>query len=315
MISVDEAIASLIPRFSEYYSALMQFYEDSDQLFGTPGDETQRPIFYMGEESDLNKAIDTLSTEEFWTESSRSASPCFPFSSFFMLLRHDHLDSWSAIYVRTGWSQGSFLINLLCMQYNRSRWFPFLFLIFTREQKENLQYGWLLRQALEFQLDSDAKGLTLFDRSNSLVSTFDVVNGLPLSHWVYYFGKKVNQMCILIAHPSNYIVKETPTLTPHEARRVEQGKRFPDAKRPRYIIVDHDVLVGKYRPQGTHASPVPHQRRGHWMRLAERCKHAKAQGIDKTWVRDCNIGETDFVRGGRRYEVLLDFQSKMKQGT
>lgn len=109
----------------------------------------------------------------------------------------------------------------------------------------------------------------------------------------------------LICHPENYIVKETPLLTSHEAKRIESGKRFPDAKRPRYLIVDHDVLVGRLKPHGTHASPIPHQRRGHWMRLAERCKHLRARGVDKVYVKDCNVGPSDFIVNNRRYQVLL----------
>lgn len=114
----------------------------------------------------------------------------------------------------------------------------------------------------------------------------------------------------LIAHPSNYIVRETPTLTPKEQRRVATGKNFPDAKRPRYLIVDHEVLVNRMKPQGTHAAPAPHQRRGHWRRLAERCKYARARGNWKTWVRDCKVGETDFVANNRRYQVLMDFHDR-----
>lgn len=110
----------------------------------------------------------------------------------------------------------------------------------------------------------------------------------------------------LIAHPENYIVKESPQLTPHEANRLERGKRFPDAKRPRYLIVDHYVLVGRLKPQGTHSSPVPHQRRGHWMRLAERCKHAQARGVNRVYVKSCDVGPRDFVVNKRRYQVLLE---------
>lgn len=117
----------------------------------------------------------------------------------------------------------------------------------------------------------------------------------------------------MISHPSNYIVKESPQLTPREARRIESGKRFPDAKRPRYIIVDHDVLVGMQKPAGTHASPIPHRRRGHWMRLSERCRHAKERGLEKVFVRDCYVGNRDFIVSGRRYQVLLDFQEQAKK--
>lgn len=119
----------------------------------------------------------------------------------------------------------------------------------------------------------------------------------------------------LICHPQNYIIRESPKLTDHELKRVRSGKRFPAAKAPRYIVVDHDVLLGIRCLGGTHASPVPHQRRGHWMRLSERCRHARERGLEKVWVRDAYVGETDFIQNGRRYQVLLDFQDKVKAGT
>jgi hypothetical protein len=139
----------------------------------------------------------------------------------------------------------------------------------------------------------------------------------PITQFVSEMVGGASSWCRLLAmisHPANYIVKETPLLTQKEARKVEEGKRFPNQKRSRYIIVDHEVLVNRLKPQSTHASPVPHQRRGHWMRLSERCKHARARGSDRVWVKDCNVGESDFVVSNRRYQVLLDFQDKVKAG-
>lgn len=127
-------------------------------------------------------------------------------------------------------------------------------------------------------------------------------------------ANSIGLMLALISHPLNYIVRESPQLTDHEVKRIESGKRYPDSKRPRYIIVDHEVLVGMNKPIGTHASPIPHKRRGHWMRLSKRCRHAKERGLEKVWVRDTYVGETDFVQNGRRYQVLLDFQDKVKAG-
>jgi hypothetical protein len=117
-----------------------------------------------------------------------------------------------------------------------------------------------------------------------------------------------------ISHPANYIVKVTPKLTPRESRRVEAGKTYPDPKTPHFLIVDHDVIVGMRRdPQGTHASPVPHERRGHWRRLAERCRHAKLLGKDKVYVRPSLIGEPKFEDAKNLYEVLPDFQRKVEE--
>lgn len=112
-----------------------------------------------------------------------------------------------------------------------------------------------------------------------------------------------------ISHPMNYVVRVEPELTPHEARRVASGKRYPAAKRPHYIVIDHEVLVDLRRQAsgGTHAPPVPHERRGHWRRLAERCRKARSQGKDRTWVRPAWVGDPEFVVGRNRY-VVLDFK-------
>lgn len=114
-----------------------------------------------------------------------------------------------------------------------------------------------------------------------------------------------------ISHPANYILKVTPKLTPHETRRVEAGKRYPDGKASHFLVVDHDVIVGMRRdPVGTHASPVPHERRGHWRRLGEHCRHAKLLGKGKVYVRPALVGEPKFEDAKNLYEVLPDFGKK-----
>jgi hypothetical protein len=113
-----------------------------------------------------------------------------------------------------------------------------------------------------------------------------------------------------ISHPQNYVVRVTPELTPKENHRIASGHPRPARKSPHYIVVDHEVLVsmsnGHY---GTHASPVPHERRGHWRRLAERCVHARLQK-DRVFVRPTYVGEKTFTDPKNRYEVLLDFGKK-----
>lgn len=112
----------------------------------------------------------------------------------------------------------------------------------------------------------------------------------------------------LINHPANYILHEAPTLTSSESKRVGQGKRHPDAKRPRYIVVDHESLIRLREPAGTHASPIPHHRRGHWRRLTEEHVKAKEKGIEKIWIRPTLVGDLEFGDDKRRYRVLMDFQ-------
>jgi len=116
-----------------------------------------------------------------------------------------------------------------------------------------------------------------------------------------------------ISHPQNYIVRTTPPLSPRETRRVAGGKRYPASKLPHFVVVDHDVLVdmSQRKSDGTgHASPVPHHRRGHWMRLAERCRHAKLLGRDKVFVRPTYVGDRTFSDGRNLYEVVMDIKQE-----
>lgn len=114
-----------------------------------------------------------------------------------------------------------------------------------------------------------------------------------------------------VSHPANYVVKVTPGLTPREARKVASGEPRPVRKSQHFIVVDHEVLVGMRKaPQDTHASPVPHHRRGHWARLAERCHHARLLGKDKVWRRPTFVGDRTWMDHKHHYEVLLDFNSK-----
>lgn len=109
-----------------------------------------------------------------------------------------------------------------------------------------------------------------------------------------------------ISHPQNYVVKVMPELTTKETNRVRRGEPRPVRKSAHFIVVDHDVLVRMSRPGGTsHASPVPHERRGHWRRLAERCHRAREGGKDRTFVKPTYVGEREFGDGKNRYEVVF----------
>lgn len=112
----------------------------------------------------------------------------------------------------------------------------------------------------------------------------------------------------LISHPSNYIVRTAPKLTPREERRRRDRGDTHVRKRPYYIVIEHDVLVDlnpATRREGAARSPVPHARRGHWMRLAERCKEARAAGRDRVWRKEAYVGQREFEDEKNRYEVLL----------
>lgn len=113
---------------------------------------------------------------------------------------------------------------------------------------------------------------------------------------------------VAISHPMNYMVLVTPRLTPREERKAKQGVPRPAEKMIHFIVVDHEALcqINPKKGTSTHASPVPHHRRGHWMRLADRCRHAKLLGREKVFVKPTYVGERAFSDEKNHYEVILE---------
>lgn len=122
-----------------------------------------------------------------------------------------------------------------------------------------------------------------------------------------YESKVILDYAAALSHPENYVVAVTPELTPKEERKVGMGRPRPAQKAKHFIVVDHTVLVRmRSDPADTHASPVPHERRGHWRRVAERCRHAKLMGKDRVFVRPTLVGDPAWKREKNFYEVLPD---------
>ncbi|MHB8880376.1 MAG: hypothetical protein ACYC69_02580 [Thermodesulfovibrionales bacterium] len=103
--------------------------------------------------------------------------------------------------------------------------------------------------------------------------------------------------------PMNYIVREGMPLTKFEQRRKDKAVKPFFSKKDLHIVLDHSqvkVLMPE-SGNGHHASPVPHERRGHWRQLrAERFREKKT-----VWVRpaDINTG-LKWEKSGRTYEVI-----------
>jgi hypothetical protein len=133
--------------------------------------------------------------------------------------------------------------------------------------------------------------------------TFDTMSGET---------KMILDEIVAISHPMNYVVQVTPKLTPHEERRAAAGKSVTMQKSRHFIVVDHEVIVRMRRdPDGTHASPIPHHRRGHWMRLADRCRHARLMGKEKVFVKPTIVGDPKWESEKNFYEVLPDLNKPM----
>ncbi len=122
-----------------------------------------------------------------------------------------------------------------------------------------------------------------------------------------YESKVILDYAAALSHPENYVVQVTPELTPKEERKVVAGRPRPAQKARHFIVLDHQVLVRmRAEASGTHAAPVPHERRGHWRRLAERCRHAKLLGKERTFVRPTVVGDPKWKGEKNFYEVLPD---------
>lgn len=128
-------------------------------------------------------------------------------------------------------------------------------------------------------------------------------------------SRAVIKQTAIISHPMNYVVEVSPKLTPREARQVAGGRAVPVRKSSHYVVLDHDGVSRLRRPEaaGTHASPIPHHRRGHWMKLAERCRSARALGRDRAWVKPAFVGDRAFEDSKNRYLVHLDLSPRKEE--
>jgi hypothetical protein len=94
-----------------------------------------------------------------------------------------------------------------------------------------------------------------------------------------------------INSPERFVVKVTPEKTARELRFSAKGKCRNFTKKQYHIVLDaeqvRDVVRASRGTGGTHASPLPHSRRGHWRMLkADRFKEKK-----QIWVRPADINK------------------------
>ncbi len=108
-----------------------------------------------------------------------------------------------------------------------------------------------------------------------------------------------------INRPQNYIIKEVFALTSKEKRLISKNKRPYFGKKDRHVVLDYTQVkeLIKQSQGGHHASPLPHERRGHWRNLrADRFKEKKI-----VWVRpaDVNAGLTWEDTGRKRTYLVV----------
>jgi len=166
-------------------------------------------------------------------------------------------------------------------------------------------------QALEFEFAGKKDGQFLIHLAGETMARYLRVDRRPAGQVSPEIGGVVEAAILRVAaisHPANYILETTPLLTPREERRVERGERRPVRKKRHYVVIDHEGLADmtpRAPAEGSHSSPIPHARRGHWMRLSERCREARAQGRDRVWRREAFVGPREFADESNRYRILL----------
>jgi len=158
-----------------------------------------------------------------------------------------------------------------------------------------------------------------------ILNTRDALRPHPLSGKPVVFVHEVRQLGAFrgamvppeaVARVALWCLKAVDTASEHlvEVTAVDENSRqAKTAKlkpwlvppRRRIILLDpHEARKYGHRINrgGTHASPHPHQRRGHWATLrSERFKHKRGERV---WVRPAWVGDREWVFEGNRYRVI-----------
>lgn len=122
----------------------------------------------------------------------------------------------------------------------------------------------------------------------------------PLLGWVLLSAQKSIWDLGYLSQCPEYLVEVKPNgATPsRKSRKTAKTKPWLREDLPTVILIDpskareygHRVDRG-----GTHASPIPHQRRGHWRRLDD---------DRRVWVRPSWVGDPEWRYQGSRYRVV-----------
>ena len=104
-------------------------------------------------------------------------------------------------------------------------------------------------------------------------------------------------------------VRPPPITEPRMKRKAAKTKRlFPwlDQNAPRVILLDPSKQYPSHGRsfRGTHAPPIPHQRRAHWRTLRSE-RYGKRRG-ERVRVRSAWIGDREWIHRGSVYHVLLE---------
>jgi hypothetical protein len=123
----------------------------------------------------------------------------------------------------------------------------------------------------------------------------DIQNGFSLSFYL--------TMC------PEHLVEEQPVIPPSaQVRRANDPKPWTYRYLPRIILLDpSETPAGENKAHqgGSHASPRPHQRRGHWATLRHPKFSRNADGsFRQVFVKPAWVGPREWIMQGNRYRVI-----------
>lgn len=128
---------------------------------------------------------------------------------------------------------------------------------------------------------------------------------IPREQLIMHAADTLNSFCacIEVINISNkHFVEVQPTV---RGAAVQSKKPWTRQDLPRIILLDptQAKLYGhRTETRGTHASPIPHQRRGHWATLrSEKWTHMKGKRV---WRKPAWVGDQDWVFKGNQYKVI-----------
>jgi hypothetical protein len=115
----------------------------------------------------------------------------------------------------------------------------------------------------------------------------------------------VRMVMAYLTQCDEYVVEVTPAPERRD-RGVAGPKPWTRTDLRSLILIDPGRVEEYGHPRadarGTHASPRPHPRRGHWRHFrAERFLRVCGQ---RSWVRAMWVGDREWVQGGQRYAVV-----------
>lgn len=163
--------------------------------------------------------------------------------------------------------------------------------------------GWIPIAQLRLNLDSELQVNTVWENTPVRMNnprSFDSINKSLVVEWLAALNEltKVDSYPVRVEPGPN----ELPPKQRRKAAKTRKTKPWLDTRAPRVILLNPNKRYPEHGRGGSHASPMPHQRRGHWRTLqAERFGDRRGQRV---WVKPAWIGPSEWSYAGNVYRVI-----------